>query len=99
MKKGSTSTTATPLVVGTGLVALDVVVSEGHREAPSFWAAGTCCNVLTVLSYLGWRAAPVARLRGGEPATQLLSDLRQWGVSTEFVSLDEDGSTPVIVQS
>lgn len=98
MRKGSASTAATPLAVGTGLIALDVVVSEGRPEAPSRWAGGTCGNVLAVLSYLGWRAAPVARLRGGEAATQLLADLRQWGVGTEFVSLAEDGSTPVIVQ-
>ena len=98
MRKDSVSTATAPLAAGTGLIALDVVVSEGQPEAPSFWAGGTCCNVLTVLSYLGWRSAPVARLRGGALATQVLSDLRQWGVSTEFVSLDEDGSTPVIVQ-
>jgi sugar/nucleoside kinase (ribokinase family) len=98
MKNDSVSTATTPLAVGTGLIALDVVVSEGQMETPHFWAGGTCGNVLTVLSYLGWQAAPVARLRGGELATRLLSDLRQWGVSTEFVSLDEEGSTPVIVQ-
>jgi sugar/nucleoside kinase (ribokinase family) len=98
MRKPSASTAASPLAVGTGLVALDIVVSEGRPETPSHWAGGTCGNVLTVLCYLGWRAAPVARLRKGKAATELLADLRQWGVSTEFVSLDDDGSTPVIVQ-
>ena len=99
MRNDSVSTTNTPLAVGTGLIALDIIVSESQMGVPRFWAGGTCCNVLTVLSYLGWRTAPVARLQGGELASRLLSDLRQWGVSTEFISLDEDGSTPVIVQS
>jgi sugar/nucleoside kinase (ribokinase family) len=94
----SANRATTPLAVGTGLIALDVVVSEGQPEAPSFWAGGTCCNVLTALSYLGWRTAPVARLRGGAPAARILSDLLQWGVRTDYISLDEDGSTPVIVQ-
>jgi sugar/nucleoside kinase (ribokinase family) len=98
MRKPSASTDARPFAVGTGLVALDIVVSEDRLEAPSHWAGGTCGNVLALLCYLGWRAAPVARLRDGEAATQLLTDLRQWGVDTEFVSLDDDGSTPVIVQ-
>lgn len=99
MRKPIGGMAARPLAVGTGLVALDIVMSEGRPGAPSYWAGGTCGNVLTVLSYLGWRAAPVARLRDGEAATTLLlADLRQWGVSTEFISLGDDGSTPVIVQ-
>jgi sugar/nucleoside kinase (ribokinase family) len=98
MRKLSANTTTRPLAVGTGLVALDIIVSGDRPEAPNHWAGGTCGNVLTVLSYLGWQSAPVARLRDGEAATELLADLRQWGVSTEFVSLGEDGSTPVIVQ-
>lgn len=96
MKKSSTP--AAPLAVGTGLVALDVVLSESRPDNPRHWAGGTCGNVLTVLRYLGWRVAPVARLRDGEAATQLLADLRRWGVDEEFISLADDGSTPVIVQ-
>lgn len=98
MTKGLAGTPDRPLAVGTGLVALDVVVSESRTEAPNRWAGGTCGNVLAVLSYLGWRSTPVARLRMGEAAIELLADLQHWGVSTEFVSLGEDGSTPVIVQ-
>lgn len=96
MKKSTTP--AAPLAVGTGLVALDVVLSESRPDNPRHWAGGTCGNVLTVLRYLGWRAAPVARLRDGEAADQLLADLRRWGVGEEFISLADDGSTPVIVQ-
>jgi sugar/nucleoside kinase (ribokinase family) len=98
MKKPPVSTDAAPLALGTGLVALDVVVTEGDAASPRYWAGGTCGNVLIALAYLGWRSAPVARLRGGDATTRLLSDLGRWGVSTEFISLGEDGSTPVIVE-
>jgi fructokinase len=87
-----------PAVVGTGLVALDVVITEDAAEAPRSFVGGTCGNVLTVLSYLGWKAAPVSRLGPGVASERVLEDLREWNVSTEFVSLKDDGSTPVIIE-
>ena len=46
-----------PVVVGTGLVALDVVINSDVHRPPRLWAGGTCGNVLTILSYLGWHAS------------------------------------------
>lgn len=86
------------LAVGTGLVALDVVITEGGTAPPRHWTGGTCGNVLLALRYLGWQTAPVGRLQAGDAAARVLEDLRHWGVSTEHVSLDHDGSTPIIVQ-
>lgn len=98
MKTQLANAQAAPLVAGTGLVALDVVISEDRPGEPRYWAGGTCGNVLVVLRYLGWQSAPIARLREGVAATELLADLRRWGVTTSFVTLSEDGSTPVIVE-
>jgi fructokinase len=84
--------------MGTGLVVLDVVLSEVSGEPARYWAGGTCGNVLIALSYLGWQAQPIARLKSGDAAQWLLADLELWGVSKEFISVTEDGSTPVIVQ-
>src|SRR5689334_15732613 len=56
-----------PEVFGTGLVALDVVITGSDHQRPLFRAGGTCGNVLTILSHLGWKACPVARLNG-DPA-------------------------------
>ena len=98
MKNHTAHTNRSPLAVGTGLLALDVVVSEVKTALPRRWAGGTCGNVLIALRYLGWQAAPVARLRAGAAATRLFADLKRWGVSTDFLTLAEDGSTPVIVQ-
>jgi sugar/nucleoside kinase (ribokinase family) len=87
-----------PAAVGTGLVALDVVVSEISGAPPRFWAGGTCGNVLAALSFLGWSASPIARLRPGDASDKVLADLRACGVSDRFISVTDDGSTPVIVE-
>jgi hypothetical protein len=54
----------TPKVLGTGLIALDVVINTEFDRVPFFWAGGTCGNVMTILSSLGWDSYPVARLNG-----------------------------------
>jgi fructokinase len=85
------------LAIGTGLLALDDIRVDGDQRAPRRWAGGTCGNVLLALRYLGWRSEPIARLRPGPAAERILEDLRSWGVSTRFLSLEADGSTPVII--
>ena len=87
-----------PLAVGMGLVALDIVFTANGDVAPRWYAGGTCGNVLTILSYLGWRALPISRLRADRPGERVVQELQHWGVSTDFVTQSADGSTPVIVQ-
>jgi fructokinase len=87
-----------PTVLGSGLLALDIVISEVSGEPARYWAGGTCGNVLIALSYLGWEAMPVARLQADAAAQRILQDLKRWGVSNRFVSVADDGSTPVIVE-
>ncbi len=88
-----------PLALGTGLVALDVIVTEGVRSEPLLVTGGTCGNVLLALSYLGFRAAPICRLRCDEAAGLIRRELRAWGVDIRYVSMGADGSTPVIFQT
>ena len=83
-------------IVGTGLLTLDVVI--GHeRSAQRLLAGGTCGNVLTILSYLGWDAYPVSRLNGDVAAEHVVRDLRRWKVHLDFARLAPGGSTPIIV--
>ena len=91
--------TNTPVAVGIGLVALDVVLTDAKDQQPRYFAGGTCGNVLIILRYLGWRSNPVARLSPGAAADCLLDDLKGLGVSTDFVTRQRDGSTPVIYSS
>ena len=86
-----------PAVVGMGLLALDVVMAEPSERERRLFSGGTCGNVLTILSYLGWTATPVARLRRGWTADCVIGDLDRCGVSTEFITRRWDGSTPVII--
>ena len=51
-----------PVVAGTGLVALDVVINHATGSPQKVFAGGTCGNVLTILSYLGWLSYPIARM-------------------------------------
>src|SRR4051794_6389006 len=87
-----------PVIAGTGLIALDVVIPTGPHSLPQLWAGGTCGNVLAALSFLGWDAYPIARLRDDAASRQITQDLSRWGVKLNFVELDPAGSTPVIVQ-
>ena len=51
-----------PVCLGTGLVVLDVVMNGNPHSRSKVWAGGSCGNVLTILSYLGWNAFPITRL-------------------------------------
>lgn len=84
-------------VWGTGLLTLDVVISLDARKAPRLWAGGTCGNVLTILSYLGWQSFPVARLNGDAASAYVLRDLRRWGVRLDFAREKPEANTPIIV--
>ncbi|GIW86328.1 MAG: carbohydrate kinase family protein [Isosphaeraceae bacterium] len=87
-----------PVIAGTGLIALDVVIPNGPHSLPQLWAGGTCGNVLTALAFLGWDAYPIARLRDDAASRQITQDFGRWGVNPDFLGLDPSGSTPVIVQ-
>lgn len=87
-----------PVVVGTGLVALDVVIADDATADPILCVGGTCGNVLIALAYLGWKSYPIARLRSDSASKRVLEDLKHWGVALDFVSLSDCGSTPVVVQ-
>jgi fructokinase len=91
-------TACQPVVVGTGLVALDVVIPDSPGAPVRFWAGGTCANVLTNLAYLGWAAYPIARIGDDAPARLVVQDLETWGVRPDFLLRDGEGGTPVVVQ-
>ena len=47
-----------PSIFGTGLIALDLVISSDPATPVQSWVGGTCGNVLSILAYLGWDAFP-----------------------------------------
>ena len=87
-----------PICAGTGFLALDVVMN-GHPKIPlGTWAGGSCGNVLTILSYLGWKSLPIARVGNDSSARKLLRDLILWGVDTKLIFQDYNDKTPVVIE-
>lgn len=82
---------------GSGLVALDYIVNGNPKAKPKLQAGGSCGNVLTGLSFLGWRVYPIARLSRNKATSFLENDLKKWDVKSRFISKTNDGSTPVII--
>lgn len=86
-----------PVAAGTGLLALDVVVRKGAEHLTRERAGGTCGNVLTVLSYFGWRSLPVARIGADGAGDLILREYARWGVKLDFVDRDPEIGTPVFI--
>jgi fructokinase len=86
-----------PVCIGSGLVALDVVISNNPSVPNQFLAGGSCGNVITILSYLGWDCYPIARLSNNVAGDILIHDLLRWNVKDDLLTLSDDGSTPVII--
>lgn len=87
----------TLICYGTGLVALDVILNGKEATLPKLSTGGSCGNVLSILRYLGWESYPIARLADNGGSEALLTDLRRWGVRTDYLTITKDGSTPIII--
>lgn len=88
-----------PVVAGTGLVALDVVINHATGSPQKVFAGGTCGNVLTILSYLGWLSYPIARMDRDAASKKTLADFKKWGVHTDLAQCVPAGDTPVVIQN
>ncbi len=88
----------TPTCVGTGLIALDMVMNGDRGESPRLWAGGSCGNVLTILAYLGWHSYPVARFGDDKAAKSIVKDMRRHEVKLQFIFYDTSVKTPIILQ-
>ena len=86
-----------PICLGSGLVTLDVIFRVNSSE-PEFLAGGSCCNVLTILSYLGWSSFPVARLGCDVEGDRIVEDMSLWGVHDKFIVRDCRTHSPRIIQ-
>lgn len=87
-----------PQIFGTGLIALDLVISANPDVPVRSWAGGTCGNVLSILAYLGWDAYPIARLNNDPAAKLVRADMARWGVHLDFVDCGPTTDTPIIIQ-
>lgn len=93
----SNASLSKPSVVGTGLIALDVIINADDPRLSKRWTGGTCGNVLIILSYLGWDSYPVSRLNGETASRRVLRDLKKWGVHLDFTKSEPLVDTPIII--
>jgi fructokinase len=89
---------AKPRIFGTGLIALDLVMSADPQSPVRSWAGGTCGNILSILAYLGWEAYPIARMNSDPASERVRADMDRWGVRLDFASCDPTADTPIIIQ-
>ncbi len=97
MPKGMATLKKKPLIIGAGLVVLDIILNNGDT-APIFKAGGTCGNVLAGLSYLEWRGAAFSRVGADSAAKLMLKDLMAYGVDVSYVGREEKLKTPRIIE-
>ncbi len=79
-------------------MALDVVRSEWRNGSEFRFAGGSCGNVLTILSFLGWNSSIVARIGQDLAGKELEGDLERWSVNTRMLIREESARTPVMFQ-
>lgn len=84
-------------VVGTGLVALDVLVGEGRRNYAAL--GGSAGNVLAILAFFGWSAVPVAQLGKDVAGRRIRSEFESLKADTRFIAFEDFASTPIVYQS
>lgn len=86
-----------PNIVGTGLIVLDVTVSDlTPVPAHQVWTGGTCGNVLAILSFLGWKSQALGRIGKDAAGTCLARDMLDSGVGTTHLDREPAG-TPIIL--
>lgn len=85
------------IIVGAGLISLDVLIWDGDNLPVSYYVGGTCGNVMMILSHMGWESYPIARLDQTKDTRRVLDDMNKHRVYTDFITTN-DGKTPVIVQ-
>ena len=86
-----------PRIVGAGMVVLDVILNNG-APTPQFRAGGTCGNIISGLSFLGWESICVSRAGSDLAGRILVADLARNGVNTAFVTQEDNLTTPRIIE-
>ncbi len=85
------------ICTGTGLVALDVIYNKPDIQ-PNFLAGGSCGNVLTILSYMGWDSYPIIRLGDDVEGKRIIEDMKKWKVKTKFIEKESGTNSPRIIE-
>jgi fructokinase len=83
--------------VGSGLIALDVILDETSFPITSA-VGGSAGNVLAALAYLGWNSVPVCELGKDEAAEKVRNEFQKLKADLRFLVQREEACTPVVYQ-
>ncbi|KAF1710164.1 PfkB family carbohydrate kinase [Pseudoxanthomonas sacheonensis] len=85
-----------PHIVGTGLLALDVIVQRnGASVSYSASGGGTCGNVLTILARMGWQSSWLGAMDDSSIARLIRHEMESAGVCLHSTPSDDAPPTPV----
>lgn len=87
----------TPKILGTGLIALDIVL-DSKQSLLTYGLGGSAGNVLSILAGLGWSSSPIGKLGCDVAADIILEEFRSLNVNLELIVQEHGNSTPVIYQ-
>lgn len=97
MKINNSYSSSPPKVVGSGLVAWDVILKDQHWTSDAA-LGGSTGNVLAILAFLGWASVPVARLGRDVAASNIKNEFLSLRADTRFLKEEENTLTPVVYQ-
>ncbi|GJH22673.1 hypothetical protein CBA19CS22_39045 [Caballeronia novacaledonica] len=84
-------------VVGTGLLALDVLLDDQNAGSRAE-LGGSAGNVLAILAFFGWSSVPVAKLGEDVAGARIRHEFEGLRADTRFISLERHARTPVVYQ-
>jgi fructokinase len=87
-----------PIGIGTGLVALDIVINGWENESPLLSVGGSCGNVMAILAYLGWKSIPVARIGDDLAADFIAKDFTKFGATLDLLFREKTGRTAAVIE-
>jgi fructokinase len=88
-----------PRILGTGLVALDLIVEHYETDQRLLvGGGGTCGNVLAILARTGWQSSLIGAFDDSAWSQIMRDDLRQAGVELHGVMREESARPSLVVE-
>ena len=85
---------ARPKILGTGLIALDIVLDQ-KRNLLTYGLGGSAGNVLSILASLGWSSTPISKIGCDIAADVILDEFKSLGAHLDLIDRACNSHTPV----